>query len=182
MHLIIIPSTTRSDWEWTLVCNLICVHLLSIFYISMKWARTWQNQQNDHPMWTESSLSAWSSYLLSAQWRPWSDWADAQADLSLCCAHRSFCWFCHAADHLITFLKKFSSTVFRGISCLKFQIIKNVPKKDKQLFQRTFPLWNLILLRTESFRLNSLVRPFSPYNVTLTSALVVAPTRSPVRT
>ena len=26
----------------------------------------------------------------------WSDWADAQADLSLCWAHTSFCWFCHA--------------------------------------------------------------------------------------
>ena len=26
----------------------------------------------------------------------WSDWADAQADLSLRWAHRSFCWFCHA--------------------------------------------------------------------------------------
>ena len=25
------------------------------------------------------------------------DWADAQADLSLSWAHRSFCWFCHAA-------------------------------------------------------------------------------------
>ena len=26
----------------------------------------------------------------------WSDWADAQVDLSLRWAHRSFCWFCHA--------------------------------------------------------------------------------------
>ena len=30
-----------------------------------------------------------------------SDWADAQADLSLCWAHRSLCWFCPAIAHLI---------------------------------------------------------------------------------
>ena len=26
----------------------------------------------------------------------WSDWVDARADLSLRCAHMSFCRFCHA--------------------------------------------------------------------------------------
>ena len=35
------------------------------------------------------------SYPLSAQRRLWSDWADAQADLSLRWAHMPFCWFCH---------------------------------------------------------------------------------------
>ena len=40
------------------------------------------------PVWSESSLSTWRnlgvlSYPLSAQRRLWSDWADAQADLSL---------------------------------------------------------------------------------------------------
>ena len=35
------------------------------------------------------------SYPLSAPRRLWSDWADAQADLSLSWAHRTFCWFCH---------------------------------------------------------------------------------------
>ena len=35
------------------------------------------------------------SYPLSAQRRLWSDWADAQADLSLRWAQRSICWFCH---------------------------------------------------------------------------------------
>ena len=33
------------------------------------------------------------SYLLSAQRRLWSDWADAQADLSLRWAHTHFVWF-----------------------------------------------------------------------------------------
>ena len=40
------------------------------------------------------------SYLLSAQRRLWSDWANAQADLSLRWAHRSFCWFCHGAARM----------------------------------------------------------------------------------
>ena len=35
------------------------------------------------------------SYPLSAQRRLWSDWVDAQADLSHQWMHRSFCWFCH---------------------------------------------------------------------------------------
>ena len=30
----------------------------------------------------------------------WSDWADAQADLSLHWAHMPFCWFCHEAAHI----------------------------------------------------------------------------------
>ena len=40
------------------------------------------------------------SYPLSAQLRFWSDWADAQADLSLRWEHRSVYWFCHAAAHM----------------------------------------------------------------------------------
>ena len=37
-----------------------------------------------------------SSFASGGQRRLWSDWADAQADLCLRWAHRSFCWFCHA--------------------------------------------------------------------------------------
>ena len=40
------------------------------------------------------------SYPLSAQRRLWSDWADAQADLSLCWA-QSFCWLCHEAANFM---------------------------------------------------------------------------------
>ena len=40
------------------------------------------------------------SYPLSAQWRLWSEWADAQADLSLCLAHMPCCWFCHEMVHI----------------------------------------------------------------------------------
>ena len=37
---------------------------------------------------------------LSAQRRLWSDWADAQADLSLRWAHMSVCWFCHELAYI----------------------------------------------------------------------------------
>ena len=40
------------------------------------------------------------NYPLSTQRRVWSDWADAQADLSLRCAHGPFCWFCHEVAHI----------------------------------------------------------------------------------
>ena len=66
------------------------------------WAASWQNQQNDTAPRENSSLirvfavclkKAWVlSYPLSAQWRLWSDWTDAQADLSLHWAHMPFCW------------------------------------------------------------------------------------------
>ena len=45
---------------------------------------------------------AWTlSYPVSAQRRFCSDWTDAQADLSLCCAHLSFCWFSHEAAQFL---------------------------------------------------------------------------------
>ena len=40
------------------------------------------------------------NYLLRAQWRLWSDWAEVQSDLSLRWAHMSFCWFCRAAAQI----------------------------------------------------------------------------------
>ena len=41
------------------------------------------------------------SYPLSAQQWLWSDWADAQADLSIRWAHMPFCWFCREVAHFI---------------------------------------------------------------------------------
>ena len=55
------------------------------------------------PVWSESSLCAqWVAKdpsFLHADSEDWSDWADAQADLSLCWAHMTFCWFCHEVAH-----------------------------------------------------------------------------------
>ena len=84
-----------------------------------KWATAWQKQKNLCPQWR--LRSAWASdqislirgfavhmkkhwvfiYPLSAHQRLWSNWADAQADLSLHWAHMSFCWFCHVAAQII---------------------------------------------------------------------------------
>ena len=75
--------------------------------IKNKWAASWQNQQNDcapsedsdQPGLPHSLIrvfavrmkKAWVlSYPLSAQRRLWSDWADAQADLSLRWAHSHY--------------------------------------------------------------------------------------------
>ena len=74
------------------------------------WATTWQNQQSDcapnedsdqpgHPpslirVFAVCMKKAWIlSYPLSAQRRLWSDWSDAQADLSLSWAHSHFVGF-----------------------------------------------------------------------------------------
>ena len=76
----------------------------------VKWAATWQNQQcgyapsedSDQPghppclirVFAVRMKKAWVlSYPLSAQRRLWSDWADAQADLSLRWAHSHFVGF-----------------------------------------------------------------------------------------
>ena len=49
------------------------------------------------PVWSESSLSAWRNlWSLATHWahsEDWSDWADAQADLSLRWAHTHFVGF-----------------------------------------------------------------------------------------
>ena len=81
-----------------------------------KWAIAWQNQQNDmctqqrlRSVWAfaqsdQSPLSAWRNLgSLAAQWahnEDWSDWANAQADPSLCWVHRSYCWLCHSTAQI----------------------------------------------------------------------------------
>ena len=59
-----------------------------------------------HPVWSESSLSAWRSIVsLATHWvhkEKWSDWVDALADLSLRLVHPLFCWFCHAPDQYLS--------------------------------------------------------------------------------
>ena len=91
-----------------------------------KWATTWQNQQSDwalsedsdQPGHLPSLIRLFTVHLmgslgpkLSSCWqrRLWSDWADAQADLSLRWAGwsesslgtQSLCWFCHVAAQII---------------------------------------------------------------------------------
>ena len=93
---------------WFIACLIFHCLVIQI------WATSWQSQQND--LCTQWRLrSAWVSAqsdqsLLSCsagslgpklssyrQQRLWSDWADAQTDLSLCWAHLPFCWLCDEA-------------------------------------------------------------------------------------
>ena len=56
------------------------------------------SDQPGHPVWSVRCL-----HSLATQWahsKDWSDWADAQADLSLHWAHMQFCWFCHVMAQL----------------------------------------------------------------------------------
>ena len=61
-----------------------------------------------HPVWSESSLSAWRNIgFLASNWAHSEDWSDlevAQADLSLSWAHMTFCWFCHVVAHFLLVL------------------------------------------------------------------------------
>ena len=81
------------------------------------WAVSWQNQQtvgpmkislDIHPVSSESSLCAqWVAKdpsFLHVDSKDWSDWADAQVDLSLRWAHMPFCWFCHEAAHFFPYI------------------------------------------------------------------------------
>ena len=64
-------------------------------YVVMIWAAAWQNQQND--LCVQWRLrSNWADVQSDQSLGLWSDEADAQPDMSLRLAHRSFCWFCHA--------------------------------------------------------------------------------------
>ena len=107
--------------------------LLTLCYIDMSRHMRKPTKWPVHPAMTQISLGIrpvfavhmkkhWAlNYLLIAQWRFWSDWADAQADLSLRWAH--ICWFCRAAAHM----DKKNCSYFRittaiFFSCLEFSV------------------------------------------------------------
>ena len=102
------------------------------------WVVSWQNQQNDcapsedsdQPGHPPSLIRVFAvrmkkarglSYPMSALRRFWSDWADAQADLSLRWAHSSFCRFCHEAALMC---QNDRDTVCPDLSIRKLIIIK----------------------------------------------------------
>ena len=120
---------TFSFLEWTLLDFMLCI----------TWAASWQNKQTDNATSEDSNQpghppslirdlairmkKAWVlNYPLSAQRRLWSDWADAQADLSLCWAHCPFCWFYHEVARIgcntaILFVPKHQSGKKSVASC-----------------------------------------------------------------
>ena len=113
----------------------LCTCLVWISRVTI-WAMTWQNQQSeyapsedsDQPGHPPSLIRVFAvrmkkpwvlSYPLSAQWRLWSDWVDAQADLSLRWAHTHFVDF--VMSQLISclyVLKHFTIPIKKSISVL----------------------------------------------------------------
>ena len=79
----------------------------------------------------------------------WSDWADAQADLSLRWAHMPFCWFCHEAAQLVPcILNNIVIIQFLWIlSVLKFNVIFS----QNHDFQ-SIPWWVPFVAVTTNFR------------------------------
>ena len=58
---------------------------------------------SDQPGHPPSLISVFAMWRTNIYWcgqrRLWSDWEDAQADLSLRWAHMQYCWFCHVGAH-----------------------------------------------------------------------------------
>ena len=103
---------------------LLWLYTTLLLFSFLTWVAAWQNQQNDWPaqlrlrsacpghppslirVFAVHMKNPWViSFPLSAQRRQWSDWADAQAYLSLCWVHRWFCCFCcvqaHTSDRIV---------------------------------------------------------------------------------
>ena len=114
--------------------NSVSIPLVSSWLIYLRiWAATWQNQQNEcapskdsdqpgHPpslirVFIVRMKKTWVlSYPVSTKRRLWSDWAGAQADLSLRRSHMSFYWFCHEAARIW-----FTSQIIYVIWCTQFK-------------------------------------------------------------
>ena len=112
------------------------------------WAKTWKNQQNecapskdsDQPGHPPSLIRVFAvrmkkvstlSYLLTAQQRLWSDWADSQANLSLRWTHSHFVgfviswliwWLCYVLRKYV-FCQDYdykSCTIRKNFICMEF--------------------------------------------------------------
>ena len=102
-----IPYESKDSPGWISYC--IEYEKLCDFILSMSCLLTKPTKWHVRPAKTQISLGirpVWSVFPVCSvgslgpkrsggQQRLWLNWADAQADLSLCWAHRSFCWFCH---------------------------------------------------------------------------------------
>ena len=132
---------SNDRWYWILAFSI--------------WAATWQNQQSDcapsedsdqpgHPpclirVFAVCMKKPWVlSYLLSAQRRLWSDWADAQADPSLRWAHMPHCWFCHEAAHLVFMYLRWFRLAFHFFIQMQNLVPHIVEKKTEYILAAAF--------------------------------------------
>ena len=104
-------------WFWYWMPNLQWIslqsrsqepHLSCLMTKPTKWLcaqrrlrSTWASAQSDQSLLSCTQWVAKDPSFLHADSEDWSDRVDAQANLSLCWAHISFCWFCREAAHLM---------------------------------------------------------------------------------
>ena len=120
--------------------TVIALHHYSnaVYVWNHNWTATWQNQESEcapsedsdqpgHPpslikVFAIRMKKAWFlNYLLSAQRRLWSDWANTQADLSLRWAH----------SHIIGFVMSRLIFEWRQTYCIIFRIFENSGKTNQ---------------------------------------------------
>ena len=85
--------------------------------LRLAWASAQTDQSSLCAQWVAKDPS-----FLHADSEDWSDWADAQAHLSLRWAH-SFCWFCHVAAQLVCFFMHTTKTLIL-MNCKMFLKIR----------------------------------------------------------
>ena len=129
---------------WTLLCFNI-------------WTPTWQNQPNGlcaqwrlrsawHPpslirVFAVHFMRIQDPMLPHADSKDWSDWADAQADLSLRWAHRSFCCFWHASAYfgvwllLYWWLKRRNNFVQMILTHIRLLLMQRQVCEDSIMFK-----------------------------------------------
>ena len=145
VYIVTIPSATSGcNTIYSLFNFIIMTAIFTDNSIFLIWAATWQNQQcgcvpredSDQPGHSPSLIrvfavrmkKAWVlSYPLSAQQRLWSDWADAQADLSLHWAPTHFVglvtlWlnfsgYCIIEAKIIPVVKQYFLKIFKQEGC-----------------------------------------------------------------
>ena len=104
-----------------------------------KWPAHWVKTQISLgfcPVWSVFAVCSMGSQgpKLSScrQRRLWSDWTDAQTDLSLRWAYMSFCWFCHAVAHF------FMADLFAKIKYAKHDAFVNSIIKNSRAIRFWF--------------------------------------------
>ena len=103
------------------------------------------------PVWSVFAVrmkKAWVlSYPLSAQRRLWSDWADAQADLSLRWAH----------SHFVRFVMRRLISI-SNLAC-STDIMKSAMKVNKTILFHTYKLMDLMLIKKQYISVNGKFLP-----------------------